>query len=149
MENLEKTTISERGPEIHNLPFEKIQYKEGVVLYIFDHVAVAVDTTGKNYKDLPEILFATFDNKSELNLEALNQPDIRRDGVDMEGISQCIGEVAKDAGVSEFWFYPNGKDKPEDENKREQARLRLFKRHVDVTPAPGGFGYVMKIPSQK
>ncbi|MFA6076893.1 MAG: hypothetical protein WC735_02350 [Candidatus Paceibacterota bacterium] len=127
----------------HNLSFEKKQHKKDVALYVFNHVVIAIDTSGKNYKELPEILFGTFN--TEYNKDSKNQPELRREGVDMKYISACIKEVAKDSGINEFWLYPNGEDKPENERKREQARLRLFRSYVNLTPALNGFGYIMKV----
>lgn len=129
--------------ESRNLSFEKKQHKENVVLYVFDHVAVAIDTSGKNYKELPEILFGTFDK--EYNAESLHQPEEKRDGIDMSYISECIREVTKDSGVSKFWLYPFGDDNIENKQMRETARIKLFSRYVKLTPEPSGFGYIMEI----
>jgi hypothetical protein len=126
------------------IEFEKKEYKKNIDLYVFSHVAVAVDTTGKNYQELPELYFGTFDN--ELDKDALNKPNVRREGVDLNYVAKCIEVVARESGIHEFWFYPFGDDvKDENKDKREQARLRLFKTLGDISPAPIGYGYVLKI----
>ncbi len=68
----------------------------------------------------------------------------------MKYISACIKEVSKDSGINEFWFHPYREDKPEpmlntEKEKREQARLRLFKRYFSLTPDSEGFGYIVKL----
>jgi hypothetical protein len=126
-----------------SLSFEKQESGPHVVKYTFNKVFVWVDTSGKNYKKLPEIVFGTFDTK--MDEDFLGQPEIRRDGVDMGYISSCIKEVAKDSGLNEFWFYPFGDDRSGDEARRERVRLRLFGRYFNIAPAPGDFGYIVKI----
>lgn len=131
--------------ESQPVPFERKQYKEGIEAYIFEHVAVAIDTTGKNYKDLPELYFGTFDSEDNIK-ESFHQPEIKREGVNMEYIAKCVDVVANDSGIHEFWFYPFGEDTdPENKDNREQARLRLFQRLGDISPAPNGFGYILKV----
>lgn len=139
--SLEKRFSEEDGS---NLSFEK-KSKKDFVFYAFNHVGVAIDSTGKNQKDLPELLFGTFDTKADIDSSALSQPEFRREGVDMEYIASCILEAAKDSGINEFWLYPYGEDKSKGKEIREQARLRLFKRYADITPAKNGFGYVVKV----
>jgi len=131
--------------EAENTSFHKKEFTpDGGVIYVFDHVAVKIDNSGKNYKELPELMFGTFDE--EPSSEALHQPEMKRDGIDMAYVAQCIHSVAKDSGVYEFWFYPYGEDVfPEHKDTREQARLRLFQRLGDITPAPNGFGYILKV----
>jgi hypothetical protein len=130
--------------EDNNLSFEKKEYKENIQMYIFDNVAVAIDTTGKNYKELPEIYFGTYDK--DLTKGSFHQPEIKREGVDMEYVAKCIKEIASDSGIHEFWFYPLGDDVSiENKDTREQARLRLFQRLGNISAAPGGYGYVLKV----
>lgn len=132
--------IEEVGPS-----FEKKELKKGVTIYIFDHVAVAIDVTGKNYKGVPEILWGTFKDRSRVTAEALNQPEKRIEGADMKFIAMCIAEVSRDSGVKEFWFDTYGDDKPEGKEKRRAARLRLFKRYLKLTPGKDNYGYIMKV----
>ena len=129
--------------EGYNLAFEKKQHKVNVVLYIFDQVAVAIDTSGKNYKELPEILFGTFEK--EYITGSMSQPKEKMEGVDMNYITACIGEVARDSGISKFWLYPFGDDNPENKKRRENARAKLFSRYANLTPEPSGFGYILEI----
>ena len=130
--------------ESYNLVFEKKQHGENVVLYLFNHVIVAIDTSGKNYKELPEILFGTFDK--EYSADSLRQSHQKTDiNIDMSYVSACIKEVVRDSGINKFWLYPFGDDSPENKERREVARLRLFKRYVNLTPEPNGFGYVMEV----
>jgi hypothetical protein len=123
--------------------FEKREYTGKGVMYIFKDVAVGVDTSGKNYKDLPEIIFGPFDRSS--NEMSLDQPTIPLDGVNMEYIKKCIEVVAQDSGIHKFWLYPYADDKPDEKDNREQARVRLFRKYLQITPAKSGFGYVMEI----
>ena len=127
--------------------FEREQRKPGVVLYKFKHVIVAIDSTGKNYKDLPEIMFGTFSGvfDEKLGEQAMHQPENRRVGVGMEYVSECIKKVAEDTGLRAFWLYPYGNDLPDKKEKREKARIKLFGRYTNITSAPGEFGYIVKI----
>mgnify|MGYP006375313539 CR=1 FL=1 len=45
---------------VQKLDFEVREVQAGVVKYVFDHVEVGFATTGKNYRELPEIGFSTF-----------------------------------------------------------------------------------------
>ncbi len=38
------------------------QYREDATLYIFKNIGVVIDTSGKNYKPLPELFFGPYDN---------------------------------------------------------------------------------------
>ncbi|MBP6931590.1 MAG: hypothetical protein KBD48_03565 [Candidatus Pacebacteria bacterium] len=137
------TKVEKSGEPEFN--FEVKNHNEGVTLYIFKGLAVAIDTTGKNYKDLPELFFGPYDN--ELNTGSLGQPEKINQGVDMEYASSCIKKVAEASGTHKFWFYPFGDDaSPENKENREQARVRLFKKvSPQIEPAPGGYGYVINI----
>jgi hypothetical protein len=104
MESPKESTIN---PEA-DLSFEKKEHKPGVLLYAFKNVVIGIDTTGKNYKEKPELLFGTYD--AEYDIDAMSQPELKREGVDMTYISKCIREVAKDGGYDEFWIYPYGED---------------------------------------
>lgn len=125
--------------------FTKKEFTEDGTIYIFDHVAVKIDTSGKNYTELPELFFGTFDKVA--TKESLSKPDAPREGVDMLYVAECIKKVADDMGMNEFWFYPFGDDaqKEEEKGQREQARLRLFQKLGNITLAPSGHGYILKI----
>jgi hypothetical protein len=126
--------------------FVKKPYGESGSLYIFDTVGIIIDTSGKNYKELPELLFGTFDKGATPETsKPMYQPKTRRVGVDMNKVVECLKIVATDSGVHEFWIYPFGDDKPDNKSNREEARLRLFRRYGDLTPAPNNFGYILKI----
>ncbi len=143
--NNEGFKFTEPTPETPKLPFEVKQYKEGVTIYAFDNLAVAIDTTGKNYKDLPELFFGPYDNK--LGVGTINQPTESGAKIDMDYASECIQKVAEFTGLHKFWFYPFGGD-VEDENKdrREKARLRLFQKITpNIEPAPEGHGYILTV----
>jgi hypothetical protein len=140
MSKYEDPVLVEEGQE---LSFEKENRKEGVIAYTFNKVAVIIDTTGKNYKELPEIMFGTLEDKPDRDI--LSQPQNRIEGVDMDRVSKCIQEVAKDSGISEFWFHPYGDDDPDNKKRREEARTRLFRRHFNLTPEATGYGYILKI----
>lgn len=49
-------------PELEQTSFHKKEFTpDGGVVYVFDHVAVKIDNSGKNYKELPELMFGTFE----------------------------------------------------------------------------------------
>jgi hypothetical protein len=136
-----KTEVS-REPK---LSFEVRQHREGVTLYIFKDLAVAVDTTGKNYKALPELHFGPYDNV--LDTGTLSQPEEIKSGVDMQYASECIKKVAEASGIPQFWFYPYRDDVvDEKKERREKARMRLFEKlSSDIQPAPEGQGYILTV----
>jgi hypothetical protein len=122
----------------YDLSYEKTERRHGVDVYTFNKVAIAIDTSGKNYQKLPEVLFGTFENSPDEG-NALNQPEKRREGVNMDYISACLKKISEDTNIHEFWFDPYSKD------EHPEARLRLFRRFVQVTPAPEGHGYIVQI----
>lgn len=125
------------------LAFEKKIHKENVVVYIFDHVVFAIDSTGKNYKELPELHFGTFDEI--FNNDSLKKPDIKRDHITPDYVLNCLNEVVKDSSIHKFWFYPYGDDSI-DKDTRSEARLRLFKRYFNTIESdPNNFGYIITI----
>ncbi len=122
------------------------QLREGVTAYIFKGLAVAIDTTGKNYKALPELSFGPFNN--ELNTGSLAQPEKIKQGVDMKYASECIKKVAEISGIHQFWFYPLGNDVPlENKEAREKARMRLFEKISpnNIKPTPEEYGYILTV----
>ncbi len=139
-EVLEKPVII-NDDESYDLSFEKIQYKPDIVFYKFDKVVITIDTTGIHYKDAPEILLSTFTD--DFAKGSIYKPETRIEGVDMNYIAACIRKVSDVSGIHEAWLYPFGDDNPKDVKKREDARLRLFRRYVEMTPAPGGIGYII------
>lgn len=116
-----------------------------MTLYIFKDLAVAVDTTGKNYKALAELHFGPYDNV--LDTGSPSQPEYTKQGVDMRYASECIKKVAEASGMHQFWFYPYGDDVVEEKKeRREKARMRLFeKMSSDIQPAPEGHGYILTV----
>ncbi len=136
---------TEASPEAkkHDLSFIKESRRPETVSYVFKNVVVTIDSSGKNYKALPELIFGTFDN--EPNAHTLDKPETKREGVDMEYVLKCIQEVVKDSGINKFWVYPFGDDKPEDKIQREQARARLFSRYMNLVPAENDFGYIVDL----
>jgi len=129
-----------------SLAFEIRQYKDGIVVYIFKNLFVAIDTTGKNYKELPEILFGPY-NK-ELDTWSLSKPEHSNNGlINMEYVAKCIQKVSKTTGVNKFFFHPFGDDvKPENADSRELARLRLFKiMSTKIEPTSDGRGYIITV----
>lgn len=126
-------------------PFEVKLLREGVTLYIFKDLAVAIDNTGKNYKPLPEIFFGPYNN--DLNTGSLDQPEEGKQGVDMLYASECIKKVTLATGIHQFWFYPFGGDvTAENRERREKARMRLFESiSPNIQPAPEGRGYILTI----
>ncbi len=135
------TSLEEGGERKYDLSFEKTSHRLGAELYTFKNVAVTIDTSGKNYQKLPEILFGTFEGSLSAGGNILDKPLVRREGVDMHYILACLKKTAEVSGLHEFWFHPYGDDGP----KSEEARLRLFKRYLDFTPEPSGYGYIVKI----
>ncbi len=134
-------SASIEGPELH---FEKVSKRENTISYIFKNVVVTIDSSGKNYEPLPEIVFGTYD---EIPAEtSLNKPEQKREGVDMAYVSRCIQEVVKDSGIHKFWIYPFGDDNPDDQESRKQARLRIFGRYMQLTPDEKNYGYIVDIP---
>ncbi len=133
--------------EQYDLSFEKRKYRPDVVTYVFKDVVVKIDTTGKNFTELPELIFGTFefDGSYILGDDIISQPDSIRPGVDAAYISACIGEVAKDSGVHQFWLYFHGEDKPTNPSMREEARYRLFKKYLNLTPFRNNYGYTLNI----
>ena len=128
----------------YNLSFEKIDYKENIDLYLFKYdVGVAIDTRGINYKELPEILFGSYDKNT--GKASLGRPEFKNENVDMKYIGACIKEVSKESGINEFFMYPYGDDNTGDKNLTEQARMKLFNRYINLTSTPSGFGYILKI----
>ncbi len=139
--NLHTTTSPEEGGERkYDLSFEKASHTPGTELYTFKNVAVMIDTRGTNYQKLPEILFGTFEGAPSGG-NIIDKPLVRREGVDMYYIFACLKKTAEVSGLHEFWFHPSGEDGP----KREESRLRLFKRYLDFTPESSGYGYIVKI----
>lgn len=135
----------DQDPKIYQpeLSFEKKSFKPDTISYLFKNVIVTIDSSGKNYKRLPEVLFGTFDD--ELTKDNLKKPTSKRDGVDMDYITGCIREALKDSGLNEFWIYPFGDDDPDNKERRENARVRLFKKYFNLEPAENNFGYIIKI----
>jgi len=125
--------------------FEVRQHREGLTLYIFKDLAVAIDTKSKNYKPLPELFFGPYNN--DLNTGSLDQPEEVKQGVDMHYASACIKKVAEASGMHLFWFAPFGDDASEEhKERREEARMRLFKKlSPDIKPAPEGHGYILTV----
>ncbi len=126
-----------------DLSFEKKSYKPEAVSYVFKNVIVTIDRSRKNYARLPEVQFGTFDD--ELTKDSFKKPESKREGVDMAYATSCIKEALKDDGLNEFWIYPFGDDDPDNKERRENARIRLFQKYFNLEPAENNFGYIIKI----
>lgn len=140
--------MNPENPEQSRALFEKIQYREHVLVYKFPHVGIGIDTSGKNQAEYPELLFGTGADTAEDGLNvSMSQPTEVIEGVDMAYITECLRQAAEDSGIHTFWFSPYGEDAREAEGKdrRSAARLRLFKRFWNVTPSPTGFGYLVEV----
>jgi hypothetical protein len=138
---------------IQNPAFEIIQDVEGKTNYCFKDLVVQIDTTGNNYKALPELIFVTSFNR-DLKTGSLNQPDVAKQGVDMPYAIKCIQRVALETGMHRFWFFPYGGDTKKAENRERRAKARkiLFEEALLVaspesklSPAPEGHGYIVDI----
>ncbi len=130
--------------EIQELPFQRIEVRDDVIKYDFKNVEIGIDTTGKNYKDLPEVLFGT---KVENGLASTDQPEIKIDDADMNYVVECIKVAMRDARINKFWFYPYYGDAPEeDRTRREMSRIRLFKRYFDNIVPDQNKGYIVMMP---
>lgn len=141
--NPEKFTL-EAEVEEFELSYELDSSRENKDWYNFQNVTVIIDRSGKNFPDLPELMFGTYDEVP--SPEMLSQPSSRREGVDMGYVAACIKKVAEDSGVHEFWFHPYGDDaKEERKETREAARQRLFSKYFDLEPGPNNYGYILKI----
>jgi hypothetical protein len=142
--SLPNQTVSTPEVKHHDLSFEKLEYKPNVNLYIFkNNVTVAIDTTGKNQKEFPEIKFGYYDSKN--NEASMGRPELKNENINMEYISACIQEVSKITGINEFFIYPYGDDNKGDKGLTEQARMKLFSRYANIIPTPSGYGYILKI----
>ena len=119
-----------------------MEYAENVDLYKFPGVRILVDHTGKNYKELPELLFGTYD--TETMQGSMNKPELKREGIDMNLVTECVQKVSNESGIRKFWIYPYGGDSPEEE-LREKARLRLFSRYTKLTPDEEKHGYILEV----
>jgi hypothetical protein len=126
--------------EKHGNVYETHEREVGIVDYVFDDVVIRIDTTGKNYTDLPEVLFGT--KHSETEKHSMDRPDSKSNSLDMNRVSECMKKVAHDTNQSTVWFYPHGKD-GEDKERTEAARVKLFSRYFDIEPEKNGFGYVV------
>lgn len=118
--------------------------RENKVIYIFKNVVVVIDKSGKNIKDIPEILFGAFLESPKGDI--LSQPETPIAGVTMEFIAACIKKVIEDSGEQQLWFHPYGGDSKEGEReRREKARYRLFSQYATIEPGPNNYGYIIKI----
>ncbi len=146
--SLEKEVMTPPEGLTYDLTFKIESKAPKVVLYLFKNVGVVVDNSGKNQTEYPEILFGTFEGELGENPDSealMSQPETLIKNVDMQYVSACIKEVAKDVGTDVFWFYPFGRDNPQDTVGREQARLRLYNRYFNISPTQNNFGYLIKV----
>ncbi|MDQ5883156.1 MAG: hypothetical protein QG654_68 [Patescibacteria group bacterium] len=132
--------LKKHKPELF---FEKKSFKPDAISYVFKNVIVTIDRSGKNYTRLPEVQFGTFDD--EPTRDSFKKPESKREGVDMVYVTSCIKEALNDDGLNEFWIYPFGDDDPENKERREDARVRLFQKYFNLEPAENNFGYIIKI----
>ena len=146
MKSLDQINAIQHDPSPELPPLFTIDRpKEGVEVYIFSGVSVAIDTTSRNYKDLPEIHFGEYN--AETHEGKHDQPLNPKAGTNMAYVAECIRHVVEATGLHQFWFDPYGGDvSEENKDRRENARLRLFKRILpSITPAPSGHGYILTV----
>lgn len=119
--------------------------REQITLYVFNHVAVSIDRRGKNVKNIPELMFGTFDETP--NNDMLNAPTRPRENVSMDYIVACIQKAIELDGSKEFWIHPHGKDAsdPDHQDVRQAARLKLYRKYADLIPDGNDFGYILKV----
>lgn len=133
------------GPR--RLGFETVEKSQGLTQYIFDKVVVVVDRRGRNVKEVPELLFATYDY--DPRHASLDQPDFARKGIDMDYVGRCIKEVVRETGDDRFWFDPYKEDSgslnDEIKERRKLARARLFGKYATLEDGPDGIGYFINL----
>lgn len=135
--------VASAEPRGDNLIYKTKQEKEGVTYYAFSDVVVVIDTTGKNYTKLPEMLFVTLRKEDGNYVYKMERPDGDSSLVGMERVAACITKVAHDIGQEELWFYPFNKD-GKDKESTERARVRLFSKYIDIIPEESGYGFIMR-----
>ncbi|MEY2664907.1 MAG: hypothetical protein RLZZ480_12 [Candidatus Parcubacteria bacterium] len=140
-EQKENATTQER------LRFETVEKRPGLTQYVFDKVVIVIDRRERNIKDVPELLFGTYDYDPDQ--ASMDQPDFARKGVDMEYIVRCIKEVVRETGDDTLWFDPYKEDagslNEEDRDRRKQARARLFSKYATLEEGPDGWGYFIRL----
>jgi len=147
LNKFEDQNIKENTEPIQNeipIEFEKIQKDPNTLVYVFPNVGVAIDSSGKNYERLPELLFGTYNE--EISEGSMNKPEVKQEGVDMSKVVEYIKIAAKDSGINEFWIYPYADDVDiENKESRKEARMRLFGRYTELIPDENNFGYIVKL----
>lgn len=134
----------ENTPNQARLRFEVVEKRAGLTQYIFDKVVIVIDRSERNIKEVPELLFATYDyDPAQASLE---QPDFKRSGVDMEYIARCMKEVVRQTGDDRFWIHPYTEDaKLGEEKRRLDARARLFSKFATLEESSTGSGYFITL----
>lgn len=127
----------------YDLSFKKSNPKEGETVYYFNKVTVGINTEVKYFDGVPEIYFGTFEGDK---MYGQDQPEQRISGVDMNYVTECMKVAAKDSGLKKFWMQPNDKDIEDSDNEeakkqRGNARLRLFRRYLNISVPENGQGY--------
>lgn len=145
MEGVEgnKDIIRKRSPEI----LETLNPREGVTVYVFDGLAIAIDASGKNYEPLPELLFGPY-NK-ETGKGSFSQPKEQEEGMDMNYMTICLQQVVRVTSLRKFWFdaYKDDAVKEKYRERRARARMKLFQiAGGDIEPAPEGYGFILSLP---
>lgn len=139
---MKQETEESEGSKQERLRFETVEKSQGLTQYVFDKVVVVIDRRGRNIKDVPELVFATYDY--DPRNASMDQPDFARKGVDMEYIVRCIKEVVRETGDDRFWFHPYAEEVVSlseiDKKKRQAARTRLFSKYANIEEGPDGFG---------
>lgn len=126
------------------LSFEVLEKRPGLTQFVFDHVIVAIDRSGRNVQDVPELLFGTYDYDPDQ--ASMEKPSFKRKDVDMDYVKRCIEKVAHYTGDTQFWFDPyDGDAKLGEEANKKEARRRLFSRFFDIDEGPDGYGYIIKL----
>jgi len=137
----------QEGSKQEHLRFETIEKRSGLTQYVFDKVVVVIDRRERNIKDVPELLFGTYDYDPDQ--ASMDQPDFARKGVDMEYVVRCIKEVVRETGDDKLWFDPYKEDagslSEEDKDRRKTARARLFGKYAALEEGPDGWGYFITL----
>jgi hypothetical protein len=144
-EFVEHIELQQNAPE--GLKYKKVELHKGFTAYYFKNVVVGIDTTGKNYKKLPEILFGTFDEGEKPSNQSMHKPNpnVRKIQINMENISECLKEACKDSGINKFWCYPFEEDSKSHPDRRGKARAKLFQQYFKLEPAENNYGYIVTI----
>lgn len=139
--SIESEYNSANKQETFDLKYSVEERELGKTLYLFNDVVVIIDTSGKNYKRLPEVSFATAQGGNKKYSMERNPGGSNE--VTMTRVSECFRKIANDLGYTELWFYPFGKDGYKKETA-ERARIKLYSQFGNIEPEETGYGYILK-----